>query len=249
MAAELVQEFRVCRKCGERKPATVDHFNKKLEGLTSQCRPCRNASKRLDWACRAAGLNAERRASRDETTRRKDREYYRANAERKARQARERHAADPERRRSRERQQYAQSPDKKRQQAAEWAARNPERYRANMREFYRRKRQADPMYRLRSSVSAYVYWCLRSGKGGRRTEELLGYSIATLRLHLERQFERGMTWDNYGEWHVDHILPVASFNFTSPDDPDFRACWAMTNLRPMWAADNIRKSDKRLYLI
>jgi len=90
---------------------------------------------------------------------------------------------------------------------------------------------------------------MKSGKGGRRTEELLGYSIAKLKEHLERQFLAGMSWANYGEWHVDHILPVSGFEFTSPDDDDFRACWALTNLRPLWAADNIRKSAERLHLI
>jgi hypothetical protein len=98
-------------------------------------------------------------------------------------------------------------------------------------------------------LSAYVYWCLKSGKGGRKTTDLLGYSTADLRAHLERQFVKGMSWDNYGEWHVDHIVPVASFKFESADDPEFQACWALTNLRPMWAAENIRKSNKRTHLL
>ena len=67
--------------------------------------------------------------------------------------------------------------------------------------------------------------------------------------HLERQFLPGMTWGNRGEWHIDHIVPLASFTFTSPDDPEFRAAWALTNLRPLWAKDNIRKSAKRTHLI
>lgn len=58
-----------------------------------------------------------------------------------------------------------------------------------------------------------------------------------------------MSWNNYGEWHVDHIVPVASFSFASADDADFKACWAITNLRPLWADANMQKHDKRTHLI
>ena len=65
--------------------------------------------------------------------------------------------------------------------------------------------------------------------------------------HLERQFLRGMTWDNYGEWHIDHIVPVTAFDLTN--DEDLIACFALTNLRPLWAKDNRKKLAQRLYLI
>jgi hypothetical protein len=62
-----------------------------------------------------------------------------------------------------------------------------------------------------------------------------------------------MTWENYGKgpgrWHIDHIVPRTAFNFQSADDPAFRACWAITNLRPLWSAENIRKHAKRTHLI
>ena len=67
--------------------------------------------------------------------------------------------------------------------------------------------------------------------------------------HLEKQFASGMTWKNYGEWHIDHIVPQASFNITSSDCDDFRALWALSNLRPLWAAENIRKKDTRTHLL
>ena len=53
-----------------------------------------------------------------------------------------------------------------------------------------------------------------------------------------------MNWDNYGEWHVDHIIPKSSFNFSSKHDKEFKECWALDNLQPLWAEDNIAKSDK-----
>jgi hypothetical protein len=53
-----------------------------------------------------------------------------------------------------------------------------------------------------------------------------------------------MSWENYGKWHIDHRIPIDAFNFTCPEDIDFTQCWALRNLRPLWAVDNIKKSNK-----
>ena len=55
-----------------------------------------------------------------------------------------------------------------------------------------------------------------------------------------------MTWDNYGEWHVDHIKPITYFNICEIGDEEFMKCWSLNNLQPMWGEDNIRKSNKIL---
>jgi hypothetical protein len=94
-----------------------------------------------------------------------------------------------------------------------------------------------------------MYECLKGSKDWRRSEALIGYSFADLRIHLERQFAPGMSWDNYGDWHVDHIVPLSTFHITSPDDPAMKQAWAMTNLRPLWATENLKKGAKRLYLV
>lgn len=52
-----------------------------------------------------------------------------------------------------------------------------------------------------------------------------------------------------GEWHVDHIVPLSSFDFATPDDPGFKAAWALTNLRPLWGLENMRKHAQRTHLI
>ena len=89
-----------------------------------------------------------------------------------------------------------------------------------------------------------MYCAFRCNTKAGHTVELLGCSIEYLRNYLERQFELGMTWDNYGVhgWQIDHIIPLSYFNFSDPDQQK-RACH-YTNLRPMWAVDNIRKSNK-----
>lgn len=82
---------------------------------------------------------------------------------------------------------------------------------------------------------------LRSGKAGRSWEALVGYGLSDLRARLESRFTPGMTWANYGAWHIDHVVPRVAFTFASERDPGFRACWAISNLQPLWAADNLSK--------
>ena len=73
------------------------------------------------------------------------------------------------------------------------------------------------------------------------TLELLGCSINEVRVHLENQFIGEMSWENSGEWHIDHRRPCASFDLTNLDDQ--KICFHYSNLQPMWAAENMFKSD------
>jgi hypothetical protein len=143
---------------------------------------------------------------------------------------------------------YAANPSKRSVIAAAWRVANSDRYVEYNRRRYA-KLKADPKARLSSNISCHIYQTLKGTKAGRSWQPLVGYSVEDLRAHLERQFIKGMTWGSYGEWHIDHIRPVASFRFSSPDDPEFRACWALSNLRPLWARDNILKSDKLVSLL
>jgi len=108
----------------------------------------------------------------------------------------------------------------------------------------RLRKLSDPKFRLSSVMSTGISHSLKSGvKGGRRWESLVGYNANKLMCHLEKQFKDGMTWGNYGEWHVDHIIPISVFNYTKTEHEDFKRCWSLKNLQPMWAKENIEKSD------
>ncbi len=119
---------------------------------------------------------------------------------------------------------------------------------------YRRQRWSKvkdlPKTKLSNRLRARIHRLLGGGKSKNKTIwTTLGYSIDDLRLHIEKQFKPGMCWDNIGKWHIDHIVPVSSFSFESMDDPEFKACWALSNLRPLWKRDNIIKGAKRLTLV
>jgi Uri superfamily endonuclease len=114
---------------------------------------------------------------------------------------------------------------------------------------YNDKRRSTIMGAMNCRMSGAVKHCLEGKKMGVSWQHYVGYSARELCDHIERQFVKGMSWDNRSEWHIDHIVPLASFEFTSPDDTEFKAAWALANLRPLWATDNIRKKDKRIFLI
>jgi len=100
--------------------------------------------------------------------------------------------------------------------------------------------------KLTVNLRAHLNYAMKKGgvynKKGKHWEEIIGYSIETLIEHIESQFTKDMTWENYGKWHIDHIIPIVAFNYLSCDDLDFKKCWSLENLRPMWAHDNQSKN-------
>jgi hypothetical protein len=71
---------------------------------------------------------------------------------------------------------------------------------------------------------------------------LLGCGIEDFKLHIESNWESGMSWDNYGEWHLDHMIPCAVFDLSKPEHQS--RCFHFSNVRPMWALANISKGKK-----
>lgn len=129
-----------------------------------------------------------------------------------------------------------------------WVDRDKDHARAVYREMKSRQR-AKPSRRFAMCFSTAVHASLSGLRKKRPTFKLLGYTREELVAHLQRQFLSGMSWDNYGQWHVDHIVPLSAFEIAGPLDPALRHAWALTNLRPLWAADNMRKKDKRVFLV
>lgn len=117
-------------------------------------------------------------------------------------------------------------------------------YRALHREYERHRIQASPKLRLNQVLRTAIWKSLHGRKGDRQWENLVGYTLEDLMRHLESKFQSGMTWDTYGDWHIDHLRPKSSFVFTSPEDLQFRECWALSNLQPLWAHDNLSKGAK-----
>lgn len=123
--------------------------------------------------------------------------------------------------------------------SARWREQNPEKIREG-----KARRRKDPRNRLDNRMGCAIWQCLRESKAGWRWERLVGYTLDGLSAHLERQFSRGMGWHNMSEWHVDHIIPKSMFKYDSPDSEEFKAAWALSNLRPLWASENLKKGNR-----
>jgi len=124
-----------------------------------------------------------------------------------------------------------------------WNEKNPEKRKAIYRKA-NKKRNSTPRGQLNRNMSSAILKALRGNKNGRPWESLVGYTISQLKTHLEKRFKDGMTWENYGKWHLDHIIPITAFNFEKIEDIDFKRCWALKNLQPLWEKENISKSNK-----
>lgn len=244
--------MRICSKCKIEKPATQEFFSfiRSKDTFHAWCKSCCAEGRRLDRAARPEHYK-KINSNRD--------------AERVREQQRKRYSADPERHRAwaaartpEQRALYNANRRKKKEADPAYAAKVREQQRRTAEKHgdkYRQQRRdawskAPSSKRLRTYFTSAICHSLKgSTKGGRSWEAILGFTTAVLIEHLERQFTKGMSWDNYGEWHVDHIRPVASFDFNSADDPQFKECWALTNLRPLWAEENLAKRARRTLLL
>lgn len=137
--------------------------------------------------------------------------------------------------------------ERQKESARKYQKKNVVAYREIKRKSKAKRMAEDPAVKIKTRVSAAIYQCIKAGKGRRKTLEILPYTIPELMAHLEVQFTKGMSWDNYGLWHIDHKLPRVAFEYTTPDDEGFKQLWSLNNLQPLWAVDNLKKYDKILY--
>jgi hypothetical protein len=130
---------------------------------------------------------------------------------------------------------WRRTPEGKRQKRIYVERRKP---RANAK--YRERYRTDINFRLRHALRSRIGLVLRQRRPREESViELIGCSINDLRLHPERLFKPGMTWENHGQWHIDHVVPCAHFDLTDPGAR--KQCFHFSNLQPLWAAENIRK--------
>lgn len=128
-----------------------------------------------------------------------------------------------------------------------WRQRNPERVISATKKRQSDRRKNDPVFALKHRVSCLVRQSLKSMnfKKGSLTENIIGCSNDEFRCHIEKQFTKGMGWHNFSQWHIDHIVPISS----AKTEQDVIALNHFTNLRPLWASDNLKKSNKMEFII
>jgi len=222
--------MKQCSKC--KTPKELDQF----------CTDNRTPDKKKRWCkdCCAKSIENWKRDSPD-----KYRESYtewRKNNKDKAKQS----AAGRYKKNRDKRLVYAKkwrqnNPGKDKARKLRWLADNPDKQAA-----YRKKYLSSFKNHLHATVSKAILKSLRGGsKGGETWPSLVGYDANALINHLNKTMPEGYTWADYSreKLHIDHKIPVAAFNFSSPQDIDFKKCWALKNLRLLPAFDNMSKSD------
>lgn len=208
------KKSKVCSKCKQEKSLCDFHKDAKGKfGVSSQCKKCKK----------------ERNAK-----------YYQKNSE-KAKELKVKY--------------YQKNSEKLKEYSAKYRRENPEKVKELKAKYYqenfekinayiRKRYKNDENFRIEKLLRNRLWYALKSqsAKKSKRTSELVGCSIDELWKHLEKQFKDGMTRQNLGEWHIDHIKPCSLFDLTDPEQQ--KECFNYKNLQPLWAIDNIKKSNK-----
>lgn len=253
--------MKTCTRCKESK--SFDHFTKdknSKDGHAKYCRPCRKEMKRKYYL-----------RNKDKVLT-KCKEYRKANPEKVAATKRRCYEAKKDEYLAKSKKRYAENKEEILAKCAEYRAKNKDEIRARdnaykranrkelsrkqveyqrriadrineySRNYARERRKRDKLYALRTNIRArFRFELAKRGETKQiKANKYLGCSWLELRKHLESQFTNGMTWDNYGEWHVDHIVPLA----VAKDRQQLIELCHYTNLKPLWAFDNISKGAK-----
>ena len=143
---------------------------------------------------------------------------------------------------------YEQNKEHRKEYIKEYHKNNIDKIRKTKRDYERNRKARDPLYKLISNFRTAIYQVLKESNVEKNKHyfDILQYTPEQLITHLENKFTDKMTWDNYGEWHVDHKLPITHFNISEMGDSEFMKCWSLDNLQPMWGDENIKKSNKLL---
>jgi len=237
--------MKKCTKCQQHKPLSEFHnCRSKPDGKFSACKVCRNSYNKSK--AKEIGHDVLYRRAKDkdpEAYRASRAAYYRANSDRIKSASRAWREKNPERKRQNGKRHYDENKAQYITRAAIWSKQNPERRREIAANWSRCDRNT-PEGKCRDASRKMLFRVL-SLTGKRKTtitEKALGYTKSELVEHLESHFKDGMSWENYGEWHIDHVVPISELVRLGVNDP--KEINKLSNLQPMWAEDNLSKRDR-----
>lgn len=129
-----------------------------------------------------------------------------------------------------------------------WRENNVSHLRESRNRYEKMHKDNNPTYKLICNFRTAICTVLKEKKLTKYGHyfDILGYTQQDLIDHLDKLLNNGMTWENYGKWHVDHKIPISFFKFKSINDDEFKKCWSLDNLQPMWEKENLSKSNRIL---
>ncbi len=207
--------MKKCTKCKIEKELNEFYQRKaSRDGLRSDCKSCRTEYVKKNKEGSSKSNKKYYQSNKD-----KRKEYYQANKEK----IKEYNEANKE---------------KRKEYHKKWNQDNKKR----INKLTIERKKLDPLFKLSSNLRTRTSSAFRK-KGynkNTKTQEMLGVDWEVCKAHIERQFIKGMSWDNQGDWHIDHIIPLASAN----TEKELKKLCHYSNLQPLWAVDNLMKSDK-----
>ncbi|HLE87582.1 MAG TPA: hypothetical protein VI727_07935 [Candidatus Brocadiaceae bacterium] len=241
-------EDKQCSICGDIKAISAYYErHSSLDGYRNECKICLSERSKTRYK------------NNSEHSKQKAMEWYMNNKAISHQLSKEWVKANPEKRKEIQRKHYSANKENKKIYQRLWAKNNPDKvkiikekerkkhieiYREYHKKLHCRRYKTDNKYRLNHLIRGAIHASLKGKKEGRHWEDIVGYTLSQLMVHLENNFKDGMNWDNQGKWHIDHKKPISSFKYHSYDDDEFRKCWTLTNLQPLWAHDNLTKHAK-----
>lgn len=223
--------MKACLICREFKPHTEFHRqSSRRDGYCDWCKLCKSQIKKKEYEGNRAAILV------------KSAEYRKAFPEKVAAAKASAYRNNREHYRARSREKYLENREAILKYSAEYRAANRERKSATDRAYVRRRMKEDPAFKMSYAIRCRIGYAFRSmsvPKTG-KTKEMLGCDWGFLKAHIEGQFLPGMSWENRGDWHIDHIIPLASATTVE----EMEALCHYSNLQPLWAADNIRKGAR-----
>lgn len=237
---------KTCTKCKISKPFIMFYIDKRrpYPSLQSECKECHNIMIKLS------------NSKNEEKVKKTHKMYYEKNKKKIREMNKNWYLDNLGKATQYNKDYYAQNKEKINEINKKWREKNKDKeyedhkkWRANnktlLKEQSRRandKKRSTTNGKLNCNMSCAIYLSIvRGSKNHKKWESLVGYTVDDLKKHLEKQFKHGMSWDNYGQWHIDHKIPLSAFNFQIPSDIDFKKAWSLKNLQPLWAVENIKK--------
>lgn len=226
--------MKTCTKCKVEKDLT--EFNKdktKKSGYDSRCKSCKKIYNK-QWDTLNKEYRKEYRLKNLDKIKEKNKKYYLENKDIRSLYYKNNQDKINHYRRK--------NIDKKRKYQKEYDLNNKEKKRLYNKEYSRKRRLTDPLFKLSTNIRHLINISFkRQGHSKKsKTYKILGCTSEEFKTYIENQFTDGMSWDNQGNWHLDHIYPVS----LAKDEEHLLKLNHHTNFQPLWAVDNIRKSNK-----
>ena len=139
----------------------------------------------------------------------------------------------------RQKEYYQENIEEKKLQQKEYRRKNRKKLTEYTRNRYATNHNNYKLYRVCRDMVRRAYLAINTTKD-EKTRKFLGYSARDLKQHIEKQFKEGMTWDNYGDWHIDHIIPISR----AETYEEAKVLSQLSNLQPLWAEENLKKGSK-----